>query len=343
MEKITEKVTVGIVNYNGKDILTETLESTKNLNYPDFEVIVADNNSTDGSQKWLQTNYPEIKCLYLKDNRGPAGGRQEILQKAETNYILFLDNDISLEPDVLTRLMGVIKKVPNAALCHPEICDDNDPFVYHYNGGYIHYIGAFISRNNDLGERPEYEVFDGFSGAALLIEREKALVIGGFDEDYFFNWEDGDFILRLTLAGYLCLNVPKAIVHHRSKPRGTSKSFYMVRNRWFFMLKLYSWRTLILVAPMLLVFELSQALFLLLKGAGKDYWQGTMAVLKYWPSIMKKRQAFQKLKVKRDREWLHAGELYVPENLLKSKFMSTLKNLYSGSINLYWSIIKPLC
>lgn len=338
-----EKVTIGIVNYNGKSILPETLNSIINLSYPDFEIIVADNNSTDGSQEWLEENYPQIKCFFLEDNLGPAGARQKILEKAETNYVFFLDNDISPEADVLTRLMNVIKEVSNTAFCHPEICDKNDPFVYHYNGGYVHYVGAFISRNNDLGERPEYEVFDGFSGAAFLVEREKALAIGGFDKDYFFNWEDGDFILRLTLAGYLCLNVPKAIVHHRSKPRGTSKSFYMVRNRWFFILKLYSWRTLLLSSPALLVFELSQALFLLLKGSGKDYFQGTMAVFKYWPSIMEKRRAFQKLKIKRDREWLHAGKIYVPENLLSSQFLYTLKHLYTSLFSLYWQIIKPLC
>ena len=338
-----ETVTVGVVNYNGKEILSETLESIKNLDYSSFEVIVVDNNSTDGSQEFLQQHYPEVKCLCLSDNRGPAGARQEILCKAETNYILFLDNDITLEPDVFVQLMDIIKKVPNAVLCHPEICDEDDPFAYHYNGGFIHYIGAFISRDNDLGQRPEYEVFDVLSGAAFLVEKEKALAIGGFDEDYFFNWEDGDFFLRLTLAGYLCLNVPRAIAHHKSKPRGTSKSFYMIRNRWFFMLKLYSWRTLILSVPMLFLFEISQALFLLVKGAGKDYWEGNLAVFAHWQSLMQKRQAFQKLKVKRDCEWLYSGEIYVPDNLLKYKLMSVLKNLYSGLINLYWWIIQPLC
>ncbi len=343
MTETAEKITIGVVNYNGKNVLPETIESIRNLNYPDFEIIVADNNSTDGSQEWLKKNYPQIKCFFLEDNRGPAGARQKILEKTKTNYILFLDNDISLEPDTLNQLLKVKKKVSNAALCHPEICDDNDPFVYHYNGGYIHYIGTFISRNKDLGERPEYEVFDVLSGAAFLVEREKALAIGGFDQDYFFNWEDGDFIVRLTLAGYLCLNIPEAIVHHRSKPRGTSKAFYMVRNRWFFMLKLYSWKTLIFLSPALLVFEISQALFLLIKGVGKDYFQGTIAVFKYWPTIMEKRRAFQKLKIKRDNDWLHAGELYVPDNLLQYKFMYALKNLYSSFFNLYWLIIKPLC
>ena len=338
-----ERVTIGIINYNGKAHLPATIQSIQALDYPDFDIVVADNLSTDGSREWLQEYHPEVRCLCLDSNRGPAGGRNAILYQMETNYILFLDNDITVEPDTVTRLMEVIKTGPKIAVCHPEICDPDDEFVYHYNGGWIHYLGAYISRNNDAKERPEYEIFDAVSGAALLVKRETALAVGGFDEDYFFNWEDGDFALRLTLAGYLCVNVPRAIVHHKGKARGTSKAYYMVRNRWFFMLKLYSWKTLILIAPMLLIFEISQALLLLVKGNWKDYWTANLDVIKTLPRTLEKRRAFQKLKLKADRDWLRADTIYIPKSIVQSQsLISGLSHLWMNFLNAYWRILSPL-
>lgn len=336
-------VTVGIVNYNGIATIPETLFSLQQLDYPNFEVIVADNGSTDGSREWIQDHHPEVQCLCLESNRGLPGARQALLEISQNDYILFLDNDIVVEPDVLSHLMQVMGEVPNAAACHPDILDSNNPLFYRYNGGWIHYLCAKIDRPIPTKDREEYEIFDVISGGALLVKRETALKIGGFDSDYFFNWEDGDFTARLTLAGYLCLNVPQAIVHHRSKPRGTSKAFYMVRNRWYFIIKLYSWKTLILELPMLLIFEISQGLLLILKGAGKDYVLGNLAVIKALPNLLKKRKEFQKLKVKSDHEWLRSGELYIPAGLMEGKFFTFFKQVYNLFFGGYWQMIKHFC
>ena len=244
-------VTIGVVNYNGRNVLPDTLQSIRGLDFPVSEVIIVDNGSKDGSPEWVKEHYPEFRCIRLKENLGLPGARNVILQEARTDLVFTMDNDISLDRGSLRRLVEVMEKVPRAGACHPEIRDVADPNVTHYNGGWIHYLCASVPRSEVPGSRPEYEVFDTISGGALLIDRDTALRIGGFDEDYFFNWEDGDFTARLTLAGYLCLNVPEAIVHHRSKPRGTSRVFYQVRNRWFFILKLYSWRTILFTVPML--------------------------------------------------------------------------------------------
>lgn len=345
MKGAIEKVTIGIVNYNGLTTIPRTLESIQKLNYSNFEVIVADNLSTDGSRDWIEINYPWVNCLCLEENRGPAGGRNAILQAATSDYILFLDNDISLEPDTLTHLLQVMKTVPGIGICHPEICDPNDPYCFHYNGGWIHYLGALISRDNDRGERPEYEIFDVVSGAAMLVDAKAAQAVGGFDEDYFFNWEDGDFAMRLTLSGYLCANVPRAIVNHLGKPRGTSKAFYMIRNRWLFMLKLYAWRTLFFCLPILLLFEVAQFLLLLVKGEWQQYWKANWNVVQRLPQILEKRRQFRSLKLKRDRDWLRSGEIYIPSSVVKSKSLfSQVKEILSqGFIAPYWRLVSWFC
>jgi GT2 family glycosyltransferase len=333
-----ERVTIGIINYNGRQVLPDTIAAVKRLDYPAFEVVVVDNNSTDGSREWLQHNHPDIRCFSLDRNVGSAGARNLILEQATTEYVLLLDNDISVEPGTLTRLMNVMKSTPDVGVCHPEMTDPNDPEVHHYNGGRIHYLGALVSRPKPkAGEfRPLFERFDVIGGAALLMRRDVALQIGGFDADYFFNWEDGDFTIRLTLAGYKVLNVPGAAVRHCSKPRGTSKVFYQVRNRWYFMLKMYAWKTIVLSLPMLLFFEAVQALLLLLKGAAKDYVRGNLAVLADLPFILRKRRAFQPLKIKRDVTWLTSGPIYLTLGRSPSKVIVASQNLLYSVFNLYW-------
>jgi GT2 family glycosyltransferase len=342
----TGEVTICVINHNGQAELSKTLPALKTLTFPVTEIIVIDNNSTDGSREWLRECYPEVGCIRLDENQGLPTARNVALGTAETDYVLIIDNDISVMPDTLNHLMNIMQTEAQVGVCHPEILDDSDPTVHHYNGGWIHYLGTFISRPkpDDAFQRPTYEQFDVVSGAALLINRQAALHIGKFDGDYFFNWEDGDFTARLTLAGYRCLNVPPAVVYHRGKPRGTSKVFYQVRNRWYFMLKLYHWRTLVLILPMLCLFELLQAGLLLRKGAFADYWSGNLAVVKDLSKILAKRRAFQDHKKVSDKLWLKAGEMYVPSSInQKSALVDRLQQAFYGLCRVYWRMVRPLC
>ncbi|MCG8528632.1 MAG: glycosyltransferase family 2 protein [Opitutales bacterium] len=339
-----EKITIGVINYNGIERLPNTLEAITKLDYLNFEVIVVDNGSTDNSPEWVKEKYPQFQLVLIGENLGPSGARNVILTRAKSEYVFVMDNDIILEPDVFTRLMSVMGKCPDAAICHPEITDANDPQVHHYNGGWIHYLCTFISRlEPEPGAiRPEWEQFDVTSGGALLIRRELARELGNFDEDYFFNWEDGDFVSRANLSGYSCLNVPGAIVHHMSKPRGTSKVFYQTRNRWYFILKLYSWRTILLITPALLLFEISLAMLLLLKGSFLEYMRGNFAVFKNFRQIMLKRKAFMTLKKVDDRDWLKSGSMYVPEEIAGNTLLKMIAESFYKLFDVYWLLVRKL-
>ncbi len=341
-----DHVTIGVVNYNGADVLPETIAALRRLDYPAFDILVVDNGSTDGSREWLRWQCGGVRCVFLEKNLGLPAARNVILGHATSDYVFIVDNDIRVEPDTLIILMKTLRTMPQAGLCHPEIKDSGDPDVCHYNGGRIHCLCALVARDAPLADadRPAFEVFDVISGAALLIRRNFALAIDGFDGDYFFNWEDGDFTARMTLAGFQCLNVPSAVVHHRGKPRETSKAFYQIRNRWYFILKMYDWRTLFLLAPMLLAFEMVQLTFLLLKGAGRDYWRGTIAAARDVPKILAKRRKFMKVKKVKDRNWLHAGDLYVPSRLdAHAGLFFQLKRACFSIFDTYWRLVSRLC
>lgn len=337
-------VTIGILNYNGISALPKTLEALGELRHPPHSIVVADNASTDGSREWLQQNRPDIKCVCLPSNVGAAGGRNAILTQAETELILFLDNDISVDPDSLDRLLQAMSANPQAAICHPEIVDPLDPTVHHYNGGWTHFLGIYISRPKPDSTRPPFEVFPNVSGAAMLVRKTVAMNIGSFDTDYFFNKEDGDFTTRATLAGFQCINVPAAIVHHRSKPRGTSKTFYQVRNRWYFVLKLYSWRTLFLTSPMFVAFEFVQALFMLQKRVFGEYVRGNVAAVRDARKVLEKRRAFFPLKKVRDRDWLRTGPMFVPVQLRNSGGLAAVpQRVFETFCQFYWMLVGRLC
>lgn len=337
-------VTIGILNFNGISVLPTTLEAIQGLRNPPHSILVSDNASTDGSREWLQQNRPDIGCICLPTNVGAAGGRNAILAHAETELVLFLDNDISVESDSLDHLLHAMSANPEAAVCHPEIVDARDPTVHHYNGGWTHFLGIYISRPEPDSTRPPFEVFPNVSGAAMLVRRTVAEKVGAFDTDYFFNKEDGDFTSRVTLAGFQCINIPSAIVHHRSKPRGTSKTFYQVRNRWYFVLKLFSWRTLLITSPMFFAFEFAQALFMLQKHVFGEYVRGNVAAIRDSRKVLKKRRAFAPLKKVRDRDWLRTGPMFVPAQLRGSGgIIVGAQRTFESLCRFYWMLVGRLC
>uniref|UniRef100_A0A7C4RN62 Glycosyltransferase family 2 protein n=1 Tax=Desulfatirhabdium butyrativorans TaxID=340467 RepID=A0A7C4RN62_9BACT len=337
-------LSVGIVNFNGMETIDSVIASIRSQDVRIDRLLVVDNASTDGSREWIVKHHPEIDVIALPENRGPAAARNRLLQEARSPWLLLLDNDIVLEPDACRKMVHIFQAHPDIVLCHPEIRDDADPLAYHYNGGWIHYLGAFISRKKPepFPSRPEFETFDTVSGAAMLVRRQDALDVGGFDEDYVFNWEDGDFCIRLTLSGGKCVNVPEAVAHHRGKSRGMAKIYYQARNRWMFLLKFFEWPTLLLSLPMLAFFEAAQLGFVCLKGAGGDYLRGLRDVIRMLPLLLQKRKAFFPWKCRRDAEWLRSGEMFVSGNLKASRTVVRSMAVMNRIFDLWWkTIVRP--
>ena len=335
-------VTVVIVNYNGGKSIRETLKSISRLNYGDVRVIAVDNNSTDNSPEIIRKDFQDVKLIPLKKNAGSAEGRNIGIENADTNLVFLLDDDITVHPDCLKELCRIKDKLPLSGALHPMIMDKDNPDVAQlYNGGYIHYLCAFIPRKS-YQVKGEYEIFDTVSSGALLIDKTITEKTGNFDADFFFNWEDGDFTFRLTISGYPCVNVPSALAYHSIKPRGKSKVFYQVRNRWYFILKIYSWKTMIILSPAFIIYEISQATFLLLKGAFIDYIRGTLAAIIDLNKTLRKRKKVQELKILKDKDIFRADDLYVPEKLLGHKIFHKIKNLYVWLFKFYWEAVKDL-
>ncbi len=339
------EVTVAVVSYNGMNVIRLCLGSIFAQTYEQFRVLLINNASTDGTPEWVKENYPEVEILNYPENKGPSPARNLAIEKSPNHLVLLLDDDAVLEKNCLSELVKASQTYPNAAAWVPRIVYHDKQETIQLDGVYIHYISEAILLD---AEKPLYEgvkditPIDAAAGICLLIAKDAAKSIGLFDEDYFFGREDGDFTFRLTLSGYKLYVVPKAISYHRVKRRGLSKVFYQIRNRWYFTLTIFSYRTLILSAPALLVYEICLVFFMLLKGHIKEYVTAVLKVISDLPVLLRKRKSIQLLRKVHDRNILRSGSINIRGDLVENPAVALLKSILNGFFNFYWKLIYPL-
>jgi GT2 family glycosyltransferase len=249
--------TIIIPHLNGRHHLNDCLQSLRRQTYTDFEVILVDNGSTDGSQAYVRTHYPEVRLLELGKNCGFTGACNAGWQAAHGDIIILLNNDTETDANWLA-------EIANAFAHHPEVgsvaskmllFDQRDQF--HTAGDYVRLDGIPGNRGvwqKDEGQfdREEY-VFSACGGSAAY--RQTMLAeIGFLDDDFFFSCEDVDMGWRANLAGWRVLYVPTAVVYHKLKATGghITGSYYDGRNFLYLIWKNYpssllkqNWRLLI--------------------------------------------------------------------------------------------------
>ncbi|MEL7039053.1 MAG: glycosyltransferase family 2 protein [Cyanobacteria bacterium J06592_8] len=340
------EVTVAVVTYNGINVIKNCLDSLLAQTYQPTQIIVIDNASTDQTPEWIEAHYPDIKVIRLSSNCGPNPARnQGILHTPDHHLTLLVDDDTQLAANCLSELIEAHQRYPEAAIYTPRLVYHDRPNIIQHEGVFIHYTGEAVLLNSDQPLNKgikEITPVHAISGTCMLVSKPAATAIGLFDEDYFFGRTDGEFTFRLTISGYQLYTVPEAICYHRVKTRGLSKVFYQVRNRWYFILTTYSLKTLLLLIPAFLVYELFLAAFLLLKGKITEYFQAIIAVFQSFSRLMRKRRKAQACKIRSDRELLQSKALYMRGDLLKNPILAKVKSGLDQFFRLYWKLIIPL-
>jgi GT2 family glycosyltransferase len=338
-------ITIGVITYNGRNVLPLCLESIYEQTYPHYRLVVIDNASTDGTSDWLKTNYPDLSVIKMLENRGPNPARNVVIKSSTSRLILLVDDDAVLHPDCLYNLYQAAHDYPDAAVWSPRIVYYDQPNLIQFEGVYLHYTCEAILLNGDtpitygLGSIMPIQVAGGVS---YLLDRDKAQQIGLFDEDYFFGRTDGEFTYRLSLAGYKLYTVPNAICLHRVKIRGLSKVFYQIRNRWDMILKCYSARTLLFISPALIVYEVALILFMLKQSQLKGYLKAMHSVLTSRHQIIKKRCLVQSLRRTKDKDLLFAHAMNIRNDLIQSRLEARLKDILDRFFHSYWHLIIKL-
>jgi GT2 family glycosyltransferase len=238
-------VSIIIPHLNGIHHLDDCLGSLRLQTFPDFEVILVDNGSTDGSQAYITNNFPEVKLLELNRNMGFTGACTAGYKVSTGNLIVLLNNDTEVDKYWLEAVVDSFERVQEAGSVASKMLLFDQRNVFHTAGDYYRMDGIPGNRGVWQEDRGQYDdetfVFSACGGAAAY-RREMLEEIGFLDEDFFFSCEDVDLGWRINLAGYKVLYNPKAVVYHKLKASagsGSTSSYYDGRNFLYILWKNY--------------------------------------------------------------------------------------------------------
>lgn len=262
-------VSIIVLNFNGVNFLKKCLPTIFRQTYPHIETIVVDNNSTDESLKYLDT-VKNIQVIKNKKNLGYAEANNKAAQKATGEFVLFLNNDTELFPDLIQKLVDSYK---DKSLIAPAQIPTWNKKIKGFAGGGMDIFG-YPYTMDDGSTKVSY-----VDGAAFFMKRNDFISIGMFDEKLFIFQEDIDLSWRAQLYGYRIISCWDAKLYHYSggtvlgggkKEVRYASSYFrrylneknVVRN----ILKNYSTFFLIVILPTLLALHAFELIFLLLMG-----------------------------------------------------------------------------
>lgn len=234
-----------IPNWNGRHHLATCLDSLRAQTFQDFEVIVADNGSTDGSQDFMREYYPEFRLLELGTNRGFTGACNAGYGVAEGELIVLLNNDTEADPGWLAAIVAAFNEHPGVGIVASKLLMFDDRQRFHAAGDYYRTDGVPGNRGvwqEDVGQYDRIEPVFSACGAAAAYRRIMLEQIGFLDDAFYFSCEDVDLAWRAHLAGWQVLYVPQAVVYHKLKASGGSgatSSYFDGRNFLYLIWKNY--------------------------------------------------------------------------------------------------------
>ncbi|MDP4227071.1 MAG: glycosyltransferase family 2 protein [Bacteroidota bacterium] len=239
------KVSLIILNWNGKEDTAECLESLKHITYSNYEIILIDNGSTDGSVKYFQEYFPDIEIIENRENLGFAEGNNVGIRRAigkSADYVLILNNDVIVDPEFLNKMIEVAENNKLAGAIGSKIYHYYDPEIIDRPNKKINlWTGNFriFTSIKDNGNDDKAEEVGCITGCCMLIKTQLIKEIGGFDPEYFLYWEETDLCIRITKYGYKIIYVPKAKIWHKIESSGGSRTsyYYYGRNIFRFMKK----------------------------------------------------------------------------------------------------------
>lgn len=320
------KVAVLVLNLNGQRHLNACLPALEAQVYPNQEIVVVDNGSTDDSLAFVRRAHPSVRVIELGYNAGFCGGYNQAVRQVDAEWLVLLNNDTRVEPDWLTELMAAAER-HHATVVASRMLD--------WTGAHIDFVGGTtsfeghswqIDHGQPASQMPEERDLLFACGGSMLVSRAAFLDAGGFDEDFFAYFEDVDLGWRLSLMGHRIVLAPRAVTYHRL--HGTSGSMAVAqrlrlyeRNALAMLVKNYEDHTLSRAFPAAVALSLYRALARLPIDAtrfvlGRSRPPGVVGIpapaaahligledLGRWlPALLAKRRAIQARRQRSDRE-----------------------------------------
>ncbi|MCH8494865.1 MAG: glycosyltransferase family 2 protein [Balneolales bacterium] len=233
-----------IVSWNALHHLKRFLPSVTETSHPRFEIILADNASTDASTGWVGENYPSVRVVKLDKNYGYCGGNNRAAKHARFDNLIFLNNDVSVEANWLQPIDKLLASNSQIAAIQPKLRSVEVPDEFEYAGaagGFIDRYGypycrgrIFDTTEKDTAQYDQSSPIFWASGAALCVKKSIFNQLGGFEESFEFHMEEIDLCWRIQLSGKQVWYCPQSVVYHLGggslPPDNPRKVYYNFRN-----------------------------------------------------------------------------------------------------------------
>lgn len=237
-------VSIITVNYNQSEVTCDFIESLNKITYPNFEVIVVDNNSTEDDPSIIKQRYPNIIFIQNPINYGFAAGNNFGLMRAKGDYVMLLNNDIEVPPNFMEPLVEKLEKNTKIGAVSPKI-------KFYYQPDTLQYAGftpinnitmrntAIGFRQKDTGQYDKDRVTAYAHGAAMMVPTRVVKEVGLMSYIFFLYYEEADWCARIANAGYSMYYVHNSYVLHKESistgKLSALKIYYLNRNRIVFM------------------------------------------------------------------------------------------------------------
>ena len=309
-------ISVVVVNWNRKDLLRACLASVARQSGAEFETIVVDNGSTDGSAE-LAEKECGARVIRNAENRGFCAANNQGIAAARGEFIALLNNDAEAEPGWLAALHGVCAARADVGMAASKILVWEDPRRIDKAGHLIFPDGQNRGRGAGALDEGQYDREEEVlwpDGCAAMYRKSMFEQIGGFDEDFFAYGDDAELGLRARIAGWRCVYTPRAVVrHHRGSTmgKGSRRRLELIeRNRVLLAMKLFPW-TLLALNPLFFALRLLAGLAAAQRGTGDTVhfpgiggkWmmacallRGDLEALFLAPRMLRKRAAVRRIR-----------------------------------------------
>ncbi len=334
------KISIVILNWNGRQHLKKCLLSIKEISYAPLEVIVVDNSSSDNSAEMVKKEFPEVVLVLNQKNLGYSGGNNIGIKKSTGEYVFILNNDTQVSKDFLDPLVSVMEQDATLGCVQPKLLYGSNHNLlnavgsYFTSTGFLYHYG-YRKRENLRQYNVPLTIYSA-KGAAMLLRKSALKKIGLFDEDFFIFFEETDLCHRLWLAGYKVVYVPNSIIYHyeavdTSKQMGDyTRNFLSFRNRICSFIKNLQGMNIIKIFTVLFAIYLFLLIFYIISFKWylvKAIVMGVIWNIKNLPKTLKKRRIIQEsIRSISDKE-LFANIKRNPPFVYYYYLFTTLKNL----------------
>ena len=336
-ESMHQLVSVIIPHHNNFKILESCIDSLKKSTYKNYEIIIVDNNSTDGSIEKIKNKYIDIAIKRMKNNIGYAGACNVGAEIAGGEFLLFLNNDTIHEIDFISHLLNKIGTNKKIAAVQPKIKNYDNKEYFDYagaSGGFIDYLvfpftrgRIFNTIEQDNGQYNQSMKVFWTSGTCFITRKDLFNKLNGFDEKLFAHMEEIDYCWKCYLAGYECWVEPKAVVyHHGGKTlsyNSPKKTYYNHRNSLILLLTNYRLGLSLFLFPFRLILEVLSSINDLLKLKFFHFvahYISLLSILFNIGHLFKRRKLNKKIR-RKDDEFILSQKIIYKESIVKKYFI----------------------